>query len=149
ESLLRKGIKEQPENCSYHYALGQLLMDRNDFVASKAELWLAFRLCPTEEGPYIDSAACLLQEGKFDEAVKHLEGRPDSIPKEHSGLYAHWLGRAYLFGGRPKEALRQLEAAIKAKQDLDISYDLAARAAFLIGEKSKGKRFAKTARSLG
>ena len=51
--------------------------------------------------------------------------------------------------GPLSQTLSHFESAIALKQDLDISYDLAARAAFMVGDESKGKRYAKNAKSLG
>lgn len=145
---MRRAVELQPESVDYHFRLGADLGKAGEVEEAIQECWLATQLNPTWEMPRVEVGIILLNAGRSEEALEHLE----SVACNQTSLSAHLafnLGVARLRTSDAAGALDALEKAIEAKPDHALALDIAAHCAFLIGDQVKGRKLAKLANKLG
>jgi Flp pilus assembly protein TadD/transcriptional regulator with XRE-family HTH domain len=145
---VRRAVELQPENAEYHFHLGASLGKAAEVEEGIQECWIAAQLDPGCELPHVEVGIILLNAGRNEEAREHLEAVAHSQGNVSPHL-AFNLGIARLRCNDPAGALEILEKAIEAKPDHGLALDVAARCAFLVGNKVKGRRLAKLADQLG
>lgn len=145
---VRRAVELQPENAEYHFHLGATLGMAGQVDESVQECRIAAGLDPTWELPKVEVGIILLNAGREEEALSHLEG----VARSQSDLSAHLafnLGMARLRCGELEGALSALSCAVEVKPDHASALDAAAHCAFLLGDGKKGRRLAKRANLLG
>ncbi len=86
-----------------HSSLSGLFLAEDKFAASEEEARRAIELNPNLSDPYRWLAQIVAGNGKIDEAVRLLESASLVDPMDINVL--SFLGRAYMYAGREKEAL--------------------------------------------
>ena len=142
---IRRAVELQPENAEYHFHLGALLGMLGEVDEGIDECWIASRLNDDWELPRVEVGIILLNAGRNQEALEHLE---DLTASRHEGASSHLtftLGAARYRAGDASTALCALEKVIDKEPDHALALDMAAHSAFLIGDQQKGRRLAKLA----
>ena len=85
-----------------------------------AECLRAIEIDPYFGNPYNDIGVYLMQQGELDEAIPWLEKAKQAKRYEPRQFPFMNLGRIYLKQGRPWDALRELEGAVRvAPRDIE------------------------------
>lgn len=91
-------------------------LNADHMVAAEAHARKAVKLDPHDYAPYWDLGYCLLGQGKlkqalvqYDRAMDLYENFTDQLDRKH-GLLAE-VAEAYVFDGRPEDAIKMLERA--------------------------------------
>ena len=142
---IRRAVELQPENAEYHFHLGALLGIIGEVDEGIKECWIAARLDDDWELPRVEVGIILLNAGRNQEALEHLEDLAASRQEGSSSFLTFNLGAARYRAGDPRAALSALEKVIDEEPDHALALDMAAHSAFLIGDQQKGRRLAKLA----
>ncbi len=142
---IRRAVELQPENAEYHFHLGALLGMVGEVDEGIEECWIAAHLDDDWELPIVEVGIILLNAGRNQEALEHLEDLAASRQEDSSSHLTFNLGAARYRVGDPRAALSALEKVIDEELDHALALDMAAHSAFLIGDQQKGRRLAKLA----
>ena len=145
---VRRAVELQPENGEYHFHLGATLGMAGEVDEGLQECRKAASLDPAWELPKVEVGIILLNAGREEEALSHLE----DVARGQSDLSSHLafnLGMARLRCGELEGALSALSRAVEVKPDHASALDAAAHCAFLVGDGKKGRHLAKRANLLG
>ena len=112
------------------------------------ECRIASGLCPAWDLPAVERGIILTNMGDHNGALLELERAGEELPTPTP----HWrfaMGCVLTELGRFLEGLEHLEGVIESRPDFALTYSYAARCAFGLGDKVKGRKYAKQARRLG
>ncbi len=148
-------VRDFPNSARAHNELGSFLgmvgkhMGRRDLVDEGIiECHIASALLPTWDTPAVEPGIMLANIGAFDEAIRDLAQAAERLPSPTPHLQFA-TGYALMELSALDEALEQFEMVIKARPDYATAHLHAAHCAFMLTDKQKGVRYAKTARRLG
>lgn len=110
--------------------------------------WIAFRLKPDWDIPYVEIGVFLAKANELSKAIEHLSVVPETLG-ELSGRQAYNLGICYQTQGDLERALEYLELASKGEDFVDLAHANAAICALGLGRRSDGLRHSKRAKELG
>lgn len=142
---IRRAVELQPESAEYHFHLGALLGMVGEVDEGIEECWIAARLDDDWELPRVEVGIILLNAGRNQEALEHLEDLAASRQEDSSSHLTFNLGTARYRAGDHSAALSALEKVIDEEPGHALALDMAAHSAFLIGDQQKGRRLAKLA----
>ena len=153
---VRRGlVREFPNSARAHAELGSFLgmvgknLGRRELVDEGViECHIASALMPGWDNPAVEPGIMLINIGEYEEALRELNQAANRLPEPTPHLRFS-TGYALMRLGRFKEALEHLELVIDARKDYALAHLYAADCAFLLMDRRKGIRFAKTARRLG
>ena len=154
-SSRRRLVGRFPNSPEAHYQLGSWLglvgkfTGQQEFISEGlVECQIASGLCPSWDAPAVERGLILTNFGDHRGALRELE----QVGKELPELTPHWrfvMGYVLTTLERFPEGLEQLEAVIKVRPDFGLAYAYAARCAFGLRDKVRGREYAKKARLLG
>ena len=151
----RRLVARFPDSPEAHYQLGSFLgmLGKNTGLQKLIdegilECRIASGLCPTWDAPAVERGIILTNFGDHSAALGELEQVGDELPE----FTPHWrfaMGYVLTMLERFPEGLKQLEAVIGANPGYSLAYTYAAHCAFGMGDKVKGRKYAKQARRFG
>ena len=154
-SRRRRLVERFPDSPEAHYQLGSFLgmLGKNTGLRKLIdeglfECRIASGLCPAWDGPAVERGIILTNFGDHNGALRELEQVGENLPE----LTPHWrfaMGYVLTMLGRFPEGLKQLEAVIGTRPSYSLAYSYAARCAFGMRDKVKGRKYAKQARRFG
>ena len=154
-ALRRAIVRDFPLSPRAHLELGSFLgmagknLRRRDLIDEGiVECHISAALLPNWDNPSVEPGIILANIGEFEEALCELERAKEDLCDATPHLRFN-MGYVLMNLSRYAEALEQFEGAIAARPDHALSFLYAARCAFRLGDKTKGIRYAKTARRLG
>ena len=112
------------------------------------ECKIAAGLLPNWDNPAVECGIILANIGEYDAALHELELARMALPEATPHL-RYVTGYVLTMLERYPEALQHLESVIEVRPDFAPVYRYAARCAFELGDKTKGRRYAKAGRQLG
>ena len=133
---------------SYLGMLGKNLGDRNLIDEGTLECKIATGLLPTWDAPAVEPGIILANIGDGHAALRELVQAESILPRMTPHL-RFVKGYVLTTLERYSEALEYLKAVIEERPDHAPAYDNAAHCAFMSGDKTNGRRYAKVARLLG
>ena len=153
---LRRQLAERfPDNPEAHFQLGSFLgmagkwTGVRDFIdQGLVECRIASGLAPDWDVPSVERGIMLTNFDAHQEALRELE----QVTREGRSLTPHFrfaMGYVLTELRRFAEGLQYLEEVIQVRPDYALAYRYAAHCAFMVGNRTKGLHFAKTARRLG
>jgi adenylate cyclase len=104
---LTRAIAENDALAEAHSSLGGLLLTDDDYVGTERESRRAIELNPSLSDPYRWLAQLEAGAGRMDEAIRMLETAQQIDPADVNVV--SFLGHAYLYAGREREALAHWE----------------------------------------
>ena len=148
-------VRDFPLSPRAHLELGSFLgmagkkLRRRDLIDEGiVECKVSAALLPDWDNPAVEPGIILANIGEFEEALCELERASESLSEPTPHL-RFAMGYVLTNLSRYAEALEQLERTIAARPGHALSFLYAARCAFRLDDKTKGIRYAKTARRLG
>ena len=154
-ALRRELVRKFPNNARAHAELGSFLgmvgknLGRRDRADEGGiECHIASALIPTWDMPAVEPGIILINIGEFNEALRELEQAAKRLPAPTPHLRFS-TGYALMKLGRFEDALEHFESVVEARQDYALAHLYAADCAFMLMDRRKGIRYAKTARRLG
>ena len=153
--LRRNLAKRYPRSPLAHYQLGSFLGmlgknlgDRNLIDEGILECKIAAGLLPTWDAPAVEPGIILVNVGDGHAALWELE-QAEGILKRMTPHLLFVKGYVLTTLERFSEALECLKAVIEERPDFAPAHNYAAHSAFMSGDKTNGRRYAKVARVLG
>ena len=153
--LRRSLVKRFPQSPLAHYQLGSFLGmlgknlgDRNLIDEGILECKIAAGLLPNWDAPVVEPGIILANIGDGHAALRELDQAESILPRMTPHL-RFVKGYVLTTLERYSEALEYLKAVIEERPDHAPAYDSAAHCAFMSGDKTNGRRYAKVARLLG
>jgi Flp pilus assembly protein TadD len=137
-----------PANARYRFSFGATLWQAGEWDRALEELRESCRLDPGWDRPFVEIAIVWLNRGMPDQALFHLQSRGDQFRSRSDHFNAH-EGFALKLLMKVDEALVAFERAISLNPNHGLALDWAAECAFLLGDKQKGRSYAKRAYDLG
>ena len=154
-ALLRAIVRDLPLNPRAHFELGSFLgmagknLWRRDLIDEGiVECKISAALLPGWDNPAVEPGIILANIGEFEEAFFELERAKENLCEATPHLLLT-MGYVLMNMSRYAEALEQLEEVVAARPNYALAFLYAAHCAFKLGDKTKGVRYAKTARRLG
>ena len=151
----RSIVARFPDSPEAHYQLGSYLGmvakhtgQRELAEESLLECRIASGLCPTWDAPAVERGIILFNVGDHEGALRELEQAGEELPEPTPHLRLS-MGCVLTMLERFPEGLEQLEEVIVSRPDFGLTYSYAAHCAFGMGDKVKGRKYAKQARRLG
>lgn len=153
--LRRNLAKRCPQSPLAHFQLGSFLGmvgknlgDRNLIDEGILECKIAAGLLPNWDAPAVEQGIILVNIGDGHTALRELEQAEGILTRTTPHLQ---FVKGYVLATleRFSEALECLKAVIEERPDFAPAYDYAAHCAFVAGDKTNGRRYAKSARLLG
>ena len=147
--------RDFPASPTAHSQLGSILGKIGEITGQRdlvdegiTECKVASALLPNWDNPAVEPGIILANIRAFDEVLVELQRAAERLPQPTPHLqYA--TGYVLMNLSRPAEALEQLESVIAVRPDYTLAFRDAARCAFMLDDKRKGIRYAKTAKRLG
>ena len=154
-SWRRQIVEKHPQSANAHFNLGSFLgmaakhMHNPQYLEEGiSECHIAATLVRDWDAPLVEPAIMLANVGHFDRALGELSHARTGLP-EPTPHYEYCLGYVLMNLGRLQEALDAYERVIAAAPAYALALEDAARCAFQIGDKKKGRRYAKRANRVG
>ena len=151
----RRLVHRFPQSPEAHYHLGSFLGMAGKHLRARemvdegiVECKIAAELLPKWDGPAVECGIMLGNIGEYDAALHDLESARLTLPEATPHL-RYVTGYVLTMLERYSEALEHLEAVIEVRPDFASAYRYATRCAFELGDKTKGRRYAKAAGQLG
>ena len=152
---VREAARLDPKDPVNHFTLGSTLgslgrrVDNKDWVdEALQECWTASTLDPQWLQPRTEIAWILIESGRAEEALTHLEDSQDLIEQLDVPFYKA-LATARRECGDFSGALASFEQAIQLDSDDARLIAAAAECALLANQKTKSRKYAKEAQRLG
>ena len=116
ENLLRQRLSENDQDAAAHNLLGEIQLQKKQFVQAEASFKKATVLAPEWQAAYDNLSRSYLAQGKQDQAVANLQA---SIEKNSKNKAAYLtLGYLLQISHRQQEAIAVYEKALDALPDL-------------------------------
>ncbi len=154
-ALRRSIVCDFPLNPRAHLELGSFLgmvgknLRRRDLIDEGiVECKISAALLPGWDNPAVEPGIILANIGEFEEALCELEQAKENLCQATPHLQ-FVMGWVLMNLSRYTEALEQLEEVVGVRPNHALAFLHASRCAFKLGDKTKGIRYAKTARRLG
>ena len=151
----RRIVEQYPLSANAHFQLGSYLgmvakhLGNSQYLEEGiAECKIAADLLPGWDGPPVEVAIMLANVREFDRAFRELEWARTMLT-EPTPHFEYCLGYVLMNLGRYQDALNSFERVIAAAPTYALALDDAARCAFHIGDKKKGRRYAKQSKRAG
>lgn len=148
-------VDKFPDSPQAHFELGSFLgmagknLSRRDLVDEGIlECRISAGLLPGWDGPAVEAGIMLINIGEYQEAIQELLRAERTLSQVTSHL-SFAMGYALMMLSRYVEALDRFERLVAEQPNYALANLYAARCSFSIGDKTKGIRYAKTARCLG
>ena len=145
---IKRAVELQPENALYHFELGATLGTAGEIKEGIQECRIASGLDPSWELPRVEVGIILMNAGRNEEALAHLE----EMARDQGQRSVHFsfnLGMARYRCGEYGAALEALIKVVELQSDHALALDAAAHCAFLVDDVKTGRRLAKRAFELG
>ena len=160
--MLKSGIAERraivqkyPNSPQAHLDLGSFLgmagkhLSRRDLVDEGIlECKISAGLRPGWDNPVVEPGIILSNIGEYEEALHELIAAEEALGKATAHL-SFAMGYALMMLKNHTEALQRFERVVEDQPDYALANLYAARCSFVLGDKRKGIRYARTARRLG
>ena len=155
---LRRIARRHPTSALAHSELGsrlgwagsKIFGDRSMIDEAIAECKIAAMLREGWDLPLVEPAIFLSNAGYHEEALQELEWAKSKLPeKTENPHFAYAYGYTQMVLGRFSEALDEFEFVLEHRPDYAMALNDAAHSAFMLGNKTKGRRYAKEARKYG
>lgn len=143
-----RAVHLQPQRADYRFHFGCYLWQAHRWSEALEQLKESCRLKPDWDRPFVEIAIMYVNRGLADHAISHLEDGPQAM-RESSAWYQALLGKLYGRQSAFEKALPCLEAAMKLDDKGGEAFDLAADAAFRLGKRALGEKYAKEAKHRG
>ena len=154
-ALRRELVREFRNSARAHAELGSFLgmvakYLRNRDLADEGiiECHIASALIPSWDTPAVEPGIILINIGEFKEALRELAQAAKRLPAPTPHLQFS-TGYALMSLKKFNDALEHFESVIEARDEYALAYLYAADCAFMLMDRRKGVRYAKTARRLG
>jgi tetratricopeptide (TPR) repeat protein len=152
ESQFRLAIESNPNNARAHLDLG-IFLGLHGYLPTHLEEGYrecikAIELQPKWELPWIETANILLHAGYTERGLQVLQDAATKISRPSLRM-VYTIGFARMMNRDFGDALAMFEKAGRMKSDFAPAFENAAFCAFRLGDKLRGKRYAKVARQLG
>lgn len=151
----RRLVHRFPQSPEAHSHLGSFLGMAGKHLRAREmvdegilECKIAAGLLPDWDNPFVECGIMLANIGEYESALRELELARMALPEATPHLL-YVTGYVLTMLERYPEALEHLESVIKVRPDFAPVYRYAARCAFELGDKTKGRRYAKAGRQLG
>ena len=151
----RRLVHKFPQSPEAHSQLGSFLGMAGKHLGARElvdegilECKIAAGLLPHWDNPAVECGIILANIGEYDAALNELELARMALPKATPHL-RYVTGYVLTMLERYPEALEHLESVIEVRPDFAPVYRFAARCAFELGDRTKGRRYAKAGRQLG
>jgi tetratricopeptide (TPR) repeat protein len=151
----RRLVHRFPQSPEAHSQLGSFLGMAGKHLGARElvdegilECKIAAGLLPNWDNPTVECGIMLANIGEYDAALRELELARMALPEATPHL-RYVTGYVLTILERHPEALEHLESVIEVRPDFAPVYRYAARCAFELGDKTKGRRYAKAGRQLG
>ena len=151
----RRLVHRFPQSPEAHSHLGSYLGMAGKHLRARGlvdegilECKIAGGLLPNWDNPAVECGIMLANIGEYDAALRELELARTALPEATPHL-RYVTGYVLTMLERYPEALEHLESVIEVRADFAPVYRYAARCAFELGDKTKGRRYAKAGRQLG
>lgn len=151
----RRLVRRFPNSPEAHYQLGSFLGMAGKHLRNRkmvdegiVECKIAAGLSPNWDAPAVECGIMLANFGEYDVALHELKQARLTLPEATPHLW-YVTGYVLTMLERYAEALEHLELVIEVRPDFAPLYRYAARCAFELGDKTKGRRYAKAGRQLG
>ena len=151
----RRHVHRFPQSPETHSQLGSFLGMAGKHLGAREmvdegilECKIAAGLLPDWDNPAVECGIILANIGEYDDALHELELARMVLPEATPHL-RYVTGYVLTMLERYPEALDHLESVIEVRPDFAPVYRYAARCAFELGDKTKGRRYAKAGRQLG
>ena len=160
--ILESGIAERraivekyPDNPQAHLDLGSFLgmagkhLSRRDLVDEGIlECKISAGLQPGWDNPVVEPGIILNNIGEYEEAIQELTTAEEALGEATAHL-SFAMGFALMMLKNLTEALERFERVVEEQPDYALANLYAARCSFALGDKTRGIRYARTARRLG
>ena len=154
-STSRRLAARFPSSPEAHYILGSYLGKVAEITGrwqlvedALLECRIASGLCPAWDAPAVERGIILANFGEHEIALRELQKAREELPEPTP----HWrfaMGCELTMLERFREGMEHLEEVIDTRPDFGLTYSYAARCAFGMGDKARGRRYAKLGRQLG
>jgi tetratricopeptide (TPR) repeat protein len=132
KSAARQALALDDSLADAHVSLGHVLFVHDyDWDAAEREFERAIELEPASSSARFIFAVCLQDQGRFDEALAHLEIARAADPL--APFVSAIMGRVYVNARRPDEAIRTLRHALELAPELDVLHQQLGHAYLLKG----------------
>ena len=153
---LRLIAQRYPTSAQAHAELGsrlgwagsKMFRDRSMIDEAITECKIAAILREGWDVPLVEPAIFLTNAGYYEEALEELKWAKSRLP-EKTPHFAYVNGAVLTELDRFSEALDEFEFVLVHRPDYAIAFNDAAHSAFMLGDKTKGIRYAKEARKFG
>ena len=151
----RRLVHRFPHSPEAHYQLGSFLGMAGKNLGARelvdegiVECKIAAGLLPNWDGPAVECGIMLANINEYGAALRELEQARLTLAEATPHL-RFVTGYVLTMLEQYTDALEHLDAVIEARPDFASAHRYAARCAFELGDKTKGRRHAKAARQLG
>jgi len=145
---VRRAVQLQPENAAYHFFLGGVLGEAGHVEEAISECWISARLDTCWDRPKVEIGIILMNAGRNNEALDHLEASRQVLGEMTPHL-AFNLAVARTRCDNAVGALELLDHVIAEEPDHALALDCAAHCSFATGDLKRGRNLAKKAHRLG
>ena len=151
----RAVVEKYPDSPQARFALGSFLgmvgknLSRRDLVDEGIlECRISAGLLPGWDGPAVEPGIMLVNIGEYEEAIHELTKAEETLGEATPHL-SFTMGYALMLLKNHAEALDRFERVVEDQPAYALANLYAARCSFAIGDKTRGIRYARTARRLG
>jgi putative PEP-CTERM system TPR-repeat lipoprotein len=145
ERWVKKAVADHPESPEVRLAQAQFYLSRRDFGEARAAATEALRLSPKSASAANAMGLAELGAGDTPAAIARFKEAVELAPR---GSYHMNLARAHLLDGKPDEALRVLDDALRVSARQPATLALAATIALQSGRDEKAAGYVARLRTL-